>query len=162
MTQKFLIILFFSFSVKAQELHHQMLSAQGSCYKLLPSRMLVKQTIGQQSISGNYKINNLVINQGYQQSRNRRQNSLFIAEHIRTTTYPNPISDVVNFEFSSKINGLIKVFFFDLLGKVVFYQEKKATENVLTIDNIYLSEGKYIIKLMGENYNYSTKIIKLK
>lgn len=100
-------------------------------------------------------------NQGYQQSTNRDKNSRFIPEDITTTAYPN-LSAVVKFEYSSKINGLIKLTFFDLLGKVVFYLEKKANENVLTIDTIYLSEEKYILKLMGENYNYSTKTIKLK
>ncbi|MFV8343967.1 hypothetical protein [Flavobacterium sp. XS2P39] len=103
-----------------------------------------------------------MINQGYQQSTNRGPNSRFIPEDIITATDPNPVSAVVNFEFSSKIKGLIKLTFFDLPGKVVFYLEKKANENVLTIDTIYLSEEKHILKLMRENYNYSTKTIKLK
>jgi hypothetical protein len=139
-----------------------MLCIQGS-YALLPNKMIVHQTIGQQSISGNYRKSDLVINQGYQQSTYRLQYSISIPKDIITTKiYPNPVSDVINFEFSSAIRGVIKVIIFDLLGKVVFYQEKMAISNVLTIDNIYISEGKYLVKLTSENYNYSTKILKLK
>lgn len=163
MIKKILIILFFGFSVRGQgqELHHQMLSGQGDC-KLLPSGVTVWQTIGQQSISGNYKKNNLVVGQGYQQSTYTRVNLRNMPYTISTTTYPNPVSDYVSFKFSSVIDGFIKVIIFDLLGKVVFYQEKKAYQNVLTIDNIYLSEGTYLVQLTAPKYNYSTKILKLK
>lgn len=162
MIKKKLIILFFCFNVKGQILHHQMLSVQGS-FALLPNKVIVYQTIGQQSISGNYIKSNLVINHGYQQSISHVQYSRSVPKDlIITKTYPNPVSEVLNFEFSSSINGIIKVMIFDMLGKVVFYQENKASGNMLTIDNIYLPEGKYLVKLTSENYNYSTKILKLK
>lgn len=162
MIKKKLIILFFCFKVQGQELHHQMLCIQGT-YALLPNKMIVHQTIGQQSISGNYRKSDLVINHGYQQGTYLAQYSIYIPKDLITTkTYPNPASEVLNFEFSSAIRGVIKVIIFDLLGKVVFYQEKMAIGNMLTIDNIYLPEGKYLVKLTSENYNYSTKILILK
>lgn len=161
MIKKIWIILFFGFHVQGQELHHQMLSGQGS-RELLPSGMTVRQTTGQQSISGNYKKNNLVVSQGYQQSVFCKRNLHNILYVITTMAYPNPVSDFLSFKFSSVIDNLIKVIIFDLLGKVVFYQEKKPSQNILTIDNIYLSEGSYLVKLTSENYSYSTIILKLK
>ena len=40
-------------SLHTQELHHQMLSSQGTS-KELPNGVFVSQTIGQQSVIGNY------------------------------------------------------------------------------------------------------------
>lgn len=160
MIKKIWIILFFEFNLQGQELHHQMLSGQGS-RELSPRGVTVQQTIGQQSISGNYKKNNLVVSQGYQQNIFCKKSS-HIMQSITTKTYPNPVSDFLSFKFSSAVDNLIKVIIFDLLGKVVFYQEKKASQNILTIDNIQLSEGFYLVKLSAENYSYSTIILKLK
>ncbi len=161
MKKNILIILFFGYSVQAQKLHHQMLSSQGSS-KVLPNGMKLRQTIGQQSVSGNYKKDNFIVGQGFQQSIFSRTDLYNFPMDIKTITYPNPISDFVNFKFSQTINGFIKVYIFDLLGRVVFYQEKKASQNLLTIDAIYLAEGEYLVKLTAKNYNYSTKILKLK
>lgn len=161
MIKKIWIILFLEFNLQGQELHHQMLSGQGSRV-LSPRGVIVQQTIGQQSISGNYKKNNLVVSQGYQQSIFCKNSSHIMRSAITTTTYPNPVSDFLSFKFSSVIDDLIKVIIFDLLGKVVFYQEKKASQNILTIDNIHLSEGFYLVKLSAENYSYSTIILKSK
>ena len=50
-----LIILLFCSEAYRQNLHHQMLSSQGDS-KVLPNEMYVSQTIGQQSVSGNYSL----------------------------------------------------------------------------------------------------------
>ncbi|MDI5950322.1 T9SS type A sorting domain-containing protein [Flavobacterium sp. LB2P84] len=155
------VILFFALNAQGQKLHHQMLSAQGS-RKVLKSGSLINQTIGQASVSGNFRKDNLIMKQGYQQMMFYGKGLLIVSESITTMTYPNPMSNHINFRFSSAIKGFIKVFFIDLTGRIVFYQEKKSVENVLTVDNVYLAEGKYLIKLIGENYSYTTKILKLK
>lgn len=161
MRKNILIFLFFGLGVEGQELHHQMISTQG-CSKLLPSGIIVRQTIGQQSVLGNYKANNFVVGQGFQQNIYSRYTINKIPTNVKTITYPNPISDFVNFKFSSPINGPIKISFFDLLGRLVFYEEKQANNDVLSIHNIYLAEGEYLVKLTAQNYNYSTKILKLR
>jgi hypothetical protein len=49
-----LLVFIFSFStLYSQELHHQMLSAQGTS-KELPNGVYVSQAIGQKSFIGNY------------------------------------------------------------------------------------------------------------
>ena len=65
------LLLFFlsSFSgVFAQNsLHHQMLSAQGTS-GVLSNGLYVGQTIGQQSVIGNYTVDSKTYGQGFQQS----------------------------------------------------------------------------------------------
>jgi hypothetical protein len=156
-----IIILLFGFSAFGQKLHHQMLSIQGASVHL-SNGASVSQTIGQQSVTGNFRKNNLVMGQGFQQSNLGRSYSHNNQQAIITITYPNPVSDFVNFKFSSEIKGPIKVTIYDMLGRAVFYKEKNAIQNILTIDAIYLAEGEYFIKLTAQNYNYSTKILKTK
>ena len=60
--KKTILLLFFGISVKGQQLHHQMLSSQGSS-NLLSTGTLVHQNIGQQSVIGNYKFSNTVAGQ---------------------------------------------------------------------------------------------------
>ncbi len=62
---KFLLALVIAFSgVKAQTLHHQK-SAQRTS-KVLSNGTYVSQTIGQQSVIGNYTKNGLTYGQGFQ------------------------------------------------------------------------------------------------
>jgi hypothetical protein len=153
-----LIIFFFGFNIYCQKLYSQMVSEQVTS-KYISSGIIVNQTIGQVCVPKGCIKNTMIAGHGLKRDPNNKHN---VSIDIKTTTYPNPILDSVNFKFSSTINGDIKVIIFDLLGKVVFHQVKKAFQNILTIDNIQLLEGAYLVQLTAENYNYSTKILKLK
>ena len=59
-------VLMFPFLLISQELHHEMISSQGKSVEL-DSGIYVTQTIGQHSIAS-YSIDNLTVQQGYQQS----------------------------------------------------------------------------------------------
>jgi hypothetical protein len=63
------MISFFTFcsSFYGQVLHHQMISSQGKS-SVLSNGIRVKQTIGQQSVSGNSK-GDYIVQQGFQQNR---------------------------------------------------------------------------------------------
>ena len=65
----FLISISFLFSINVlpAQLHHQMLSSQGSTSKT-NNGVIVTQTIGQQSVTGNYTNNGFDIGQGFQQA----------------------------------------------------------------------------------------------
>ncbi len=158
---KYILILFIAFNINAQKLHHQMLSVQGSNSKTTAGTF-VKQTIGQQSVIGNSQKNKVTVSQGFQKSNSKVSVASKVKNEISTIVFPNPVEDKLNFRFSSSISGNIKVVIFDLLGRTVFQEEKLASENILTLDNIYLPSGNYIVKLNALNYEYSTKILKIK
>ena len=153
-----LLLFFIGFSLYGQQVHHQMLSSQGSS-NVLPTGTLVNQTIGQQSVIGNYKVSNSIIGQGFQQSLIAKSGVSSVSNFISTTTYPNPFVDQLNFQFSSPIRGLITVTVFDLLGRLVYKVQKEASQNILTLDNLHFSQNEYLVKLSAPNYNYSTQII---
>ena len=158
---KQLLLLFFGFSMYGQQLHHQMLSSQGSS-NLLSTGILVHQTIGQQSVIGNYKFSNTVVGQGFQQSLIAKSVTTSLSNGITTTTYPNPFVDQIHFQFSKPIDGFITISIYDLLGRLVYKDQKKAIQNILTLDDLHFSQNEYLVKLSAPNYNYSTQIIQTK
>jgi hypothetical protein len=161
MKQNLLLFLFLLplISVSAQDLHHQMLSAQGTS-KELPNGMFVSQTIGQQSVIGNYTKDGKTYGQGYQQSvwsKYIKSNSAF---SITTITYPNPFVSTINFQFTQPIKETISIVLFDIRGRLVFSLEKKALENILTVDLPNLASANYLVRLSTSNYTYYTQILK--
>jgi hypothetical protein len=158
---KQLLLLFIGFSVHSQQLHHQMLSTQGGS-NLLSSGILIKQTIGQQSTIGNYKFPNVFVGQGFQQSLISKSVPNSLRNEILTTTYPNPFVDQIHFQFSKPVSGLITVTIFDLLGRLVYKEQKEASQNILTLDHLQFSQNEYLVKLSALNYNYTTQIIQSK
>jgi len=144
----------------SQTLHHQMLSSQGTTTHTTGG-VSVRQTIGQQSAIGNYRNSNIIVGQGFQQS-NKMKTAVTPVISVTTTTYPNPFIDRVNFQFSSPIAGPFKISLFDVMGRLVYYKEKTAINNIVTIDNLFFAQGEYFVKLTAKNFNYSTNLLKSK
>ncbi len=156
------LLFLFSITFQGQVLHHQMLSSQGKSTKIT-NGLLINQTIGQQSITGFSTNKNYVVIQGFQQSHWGKyitsNNSVAIDSFI-ITTYPNPFTETINFEFSKPITDFISISVFDVLGRLVNEQKEKAINSVLTIDLSRLPTSEYLIRLNANDLNYYTKIIK--
>jgi len=154
---KIILFLLVTFSGFSQSLHHQMLSSQGTSTS--SGGLKISQTIGQQSVIGNYRGADVMVGQGFQQSRLMKTVKAPVIT-VFTTTYPNPFIDQINFEFSSLVSGPIKFSLYDVMGRLVVTQEKPATDLILTISELSLAEGEYFVKLSAKNYNYSTNLLK--
>ena len=159
--KKLLLILLLSCNAAfSQNLHHQMLSSQGDS-KILPNGMYVSQTIGQQSVSGNYSSDNKTFGQGFQQSNwSRYFNQNSSQNTIVTTTFPNPFISTINFQFSTSIKDEISVSLFDVRGRLVYHENKAIAGNTLTIDIPNLASSNYLVQLSAHNYLYYTQILK--
>lgn len=171
-----LIFLFtglFSVLSKAQGIHHQMISSQGASVHVSNS-LLVQQTIGQQSSIGNYFGSTFSVGQGFQQGKitnSKGPSTLNIqittfpnpsALNIQITTFPNPFSSKINFQFSTSIDGLIKISIYDAMGKLVMTSEKELLNSRMSLDNLNFPDGQYIVKLIAKNFNHTCKLIKMK
>lgn len=157
---KTILLLLITISGYSQRLHHQMLSSQGGTAHT-SSGVTVRQTIGQQSAIGNYRNSNFNVGQGFQQSNKMKAVAPTVVV-IKTIAYPNPFFEKVNFKFSSSIDGPIKITLYDVLGRLVFTDEKLPINNIVTIDNLFLPEGEYFAKLIANNFTYSTNLLKTK
>jgi hypothetical protein len=152
----FLALTLNSFS---QDLHHQMLSSQGTS-KTLPNGIFVSQTVGQLSVSGNYTVDNKTFGQGYQQSFWSRYISSNVTNSITTVVYPNPFISSINFQFSKPIIETISVSLFDIRGRLIFAQKKQSIGNILSVDLPNLASSNYLVLLTATNYTFYTQIFK--
>jgi hypothetical protein len=152
------LLLCFS-SLYSQDLHHQMLSSQGDS-KHLSNGMYVSQTIGQQSVIGNYTRDGKTYGQGYQQSVWSKYIQSTVNNPITTVTYPNPFVSTINFQFSQPIKERIKMELFDVRGRLIFQTEQMPTDNLLTVALPNLASSNYLVKLTASNYTYYTQILK--
>jgi hypothetical protein len=159
--KKLILILLLSCSVAyCQNLHHQMLSSQGTS-KILDNGMYVSQTIGQQSVSGNFSTGDTTLGQGFQQSNwSRYFNQNSSQNTIATTTFPNPFISTINFQFSTSIKDEISVSLFDVRGRLVYHENRAITGNILTIDLPILASSNYLVQLSAHNFLYYTQILK--
>jgi hypothetical protein len=157
---KALIFLFATFSCYSQKLHHQMFSSQGITTRV-SGGVTVRQTIGQKSVIGNYKNSNFIVGQGFQQSNKMKSSSSSIIA-IKVIAYPNPFVESVNFKFSSSVEGPIKISLYDIVGRLVYTDEKLLINNIVSFDNLFFAEGEYFAKLTANNFNYSTNLLKRK
>ncbi|WP_281322233.1 T9SS type A sorting domain-containing protein [Flavobacterium aestivum] len=153
------LFLIFTITLQGQVLHHQMISSQGLSKKMSDGT-IVRQTIGQQSLTGTSNKNYIVM-QGFQQ--NARGSIIPVSlDDIKTIAYPNPFVGAIHFKFSKPITESIEVNVFDMLGHTILRQNKNLENNILTIDLPNIAEGEYFIKLISKNYSYTGKLLKTK
>jgi hypothetical protein len=137
-----------------------MLSSQGGTVRT-SGGVTVRQTIGQKSVTGNYKNSNFIVGQGFQQSNKMKSSSSSITI-IKVIAYPNPFVETVNFKFSSYVEGPIKITIYDIVGRLVFTDEKFSINNIVSFDNLFFAEGEYFVKLTANNFTFSTNLLKRK
>jgi hypothetical protein len=156
------LLLLFSFTFYGQVLHHQMISSQGQTIAT-PSGLVINQTVGQQSITGNTKSKEAAVVQGFQQSfwsSYIAENKIDVVQGITTVAYPNPFTETINFQFSMPITDEITILIFDILGRLIYQQKSRIDSTILTIDLSRLPTSEFLVRLTATNFNYYTKIIK--
>ena len=150
------LFLFVGFSF-GQTLHHQMISSQGG-NAVTNSGIVVKYTIGQQSVTGT-KTGNVIVQQGFQQSNWDK----IIANNVvlvNTTTFPNPYVDILNFQFSQSIGENVSLLVYDVLGRQVYSNTLQVFENKTSVNLQVLQSAEYFVQLSNNTFTYHTKIIK--
>lgn len=156
----FFLSALFAKDLNAQQLHHQMLSSLGNS-STLKNGMVVLQTVGQQSLTGNATVANQTIQQGFQQSMIAKFFPVFSVNKISTTVYPNPFSDVFNIQFSQSIAGEMSISLYNMFGVLISQHIKQDAPLSLSFNYEQLPTGSYILHLTAKNYAYSKTIIKL-
>jgi hypothetical protein len=152
-----LFLVFISKFLVAQQLHHEMISAQGGSV-ITQNGQQVRYTVGQQSVTGTSS-NGYVVQQGFQQSnwgKILEQNTI----SITTMVYPNPFVNEINFSFSISPGEKISAFVFDVLGRLVYSEDVKNENNSIKLNLLHLSTAEYLVKLSSDKFVHSAKIIK--
>jgi formaldehyde-activating enzyme involved in methanogenesis len=146
----------------SQQLHHQTISSQGGNHKLV-NGTIVSQSVGQiNSTIGNYKNSTLKVGQGFIQSFARSKATAPVQSVVEVTVYPNPVVDIVNFQFSSNIGKSITFDLFDARGRLVLHQKQEITNDLFTTSLATVAEGVYFVKIQTPTHTLSTKLFKSK
>jgi len=155
-----MVLLLFSQLSFAQELHHQMISSQGSSVQL-DSGVFVSQTIGQQSMSGTSSDASLKVLQGFQQSN---WNSIIqnnpIQIDIDISYFPNPVTDFLNFRFTNLESADLQFMVIDFAGRSLINKKIAVNESMSSVDLSMLPSGSYLIYLRNNTIKFYKKIIK--
>ena len=80
-----------------------------------------------------------------------------ISENIKISVSPNPVRNVININFSNKTDGAVHIALIDHSGAVV--RKYTTAETSFRIDAVSLSKGVYIVKIIGDDFTASEKII---
>ena len=151
-----LLLIFVPFILFGQ-LQRQMISSQGNTFK--SDNLIVTQTIGQQSIVGNYDVANFHYNQGFQQpfwnTLIQSNQPDFLADY-----FPNPFTEKITFRFTNLNNEPFEINIFDTAGRLVFQANQNLAEDLLIINLNNLSSGSYLVRLFNTKKTFYTKIIK--
>lgn len=86
----------------------------------------------------------------------------YIDQLIQTSIYPNPTSNQSKLQLSG-INKEVKLMIIDVNGRIINTQTIKSSNNNIetTIDLNSLPKGVYYIKLQGDKFNKTEKLIKM-
>lgn len=157
------IIFFFFFicvSSSAQELYKQTILSQGTTSKL-ESGLIISQSIGQESVIGNFTNDNVKIIQGFQQPFWTRliSNSSSVIP-IEITHFPNPITDNLNLSFYNYDIGELILSIYDYSGRILMKRNISVESGKSIVDLTMLPSGSFLMGLQNDKINYYIKIIK--
>lgn len=154
-----LLYLFFLFVITpaSSQLHHQMISSQGTT-SLTNSDIIVTQTIGQQSVIGNYDNQYLKLGQGYQQVNWSRIIIEQTNPEFEVSIYPNPFEEIINIKHNTDQDINIKIF--NPAGRLVYKSLINVTSSESSINLTQLQSGVYLIYIQSNYLKHFTKLIK--
>ena len=150
-----LVLLVFNFA--NSQLHHSTLSTQSNSFD--SNKVKVLYTVGQISPIGNYIKNGTNVVQGFQQPLLKFKIKKEVIEYS-VLAYPNPFSSNISFEFKNILPGDVQVIIYDPNGRFVRAMFATNFDKILSLNLSDLSMSEYIIRFVGKNIDYSTKIIK--
>lgn len=139
------------------QLHHQMLSSQGATSKS-SNGIIVTQTIGQQSVIGNYKNQRVKLNQGFQQANWNRIIMQQTNPEFEVSIYPNPFEGTINIQHNTQ--GDMNINIFDPSGRLVYKNLINSLGSNQSLNLERLPSGIYLIHLQSNHLKYFTKLIK--
>ena len=158
---KIIFFVFFVFtSTNAQELYKQTILSQGATSNL-ESGLIISQSIGQESVIGNFSNDNVKIIQGFQQpfwARLISNSSSLIP--IEITHFPNPITDNLNLSFYNYDMGELVLSIYDYSGRILMKRNISVESGKSIVDLTILPSGSFLMGLQNDKINYYIKIIK--
>jgi hypothetical protein len=94
--------------------------------------------LGQEDIDGKITFSNI-------------EKVLFKGGNSSVAVFPNPAADVLNLQWSEAINEEVTIYLIDITGKTILNQKVFINDNHTLELSTTLTQGDYILKVIGEN-----------
>lgn len=121
---------------------------------------LIQQTVGQPSVIGTYNDSGYIVRQGFIQPNvfaKIKDNDVPL--DLQLGVYPNPFDKQVSLVFKEDIKSKINVSVFDMSGRLIVTKSYQSDQHVdVELDKLPL--GGYILKVLANNKQFITKIVK--
>ncbi|MBX2958901.1 MAG: T9SS type A sorting domain-containing protein [Flavobacteriales bacterium] len=149
------ILILTSFGANAQSISNQVISSYGLSASNGTTQTDV--TIGEPVIATVSDGNN-TLTQGFHQTKLMITT---INENEKTNNYqfyPNPVNEVLNFNFTNSNNEPVGLQLFDINGKILYNKQNITTNEQLSFSD--RANGQYILKVIDKN-NKEIKTVKI-
>lgn len=155
MKNLFCILTFFTLGANAQSISNQVISAYG--LSAANGSTQTDVTIGEPIVTTVSDANN-TLTQGFHQTKLLITT---ISENEKTNNYqfyPNPVNEVLNFNFTNSNNEPVGLQLFDINGKILYNKQNITTNIQLSFSD--KANGQYILKVIDKN-NKEIKTVKI-
>ena len=130
---------------------------------LFREKYKVIESIGQSGVIGKSEFNNTEIQQGFLTNTRffkvNNNNVINFQETLNIIISPNPFTDYIKIDFSSKTQYPIYLTIYDTNGKVFTYKEYQASDSII-VPMKKFSIGAYLVRLVSGEHKYVEKIFK--
>ncbi len=147
--------------MNAQILKKETLTNQGSSHFVNANNKsyFIQESIGQASVIRTFNTSNYSLRQGFLQPISASQLNGGTTTNLDAVVYPNPFINQINISFNEPIIDVLKVFIYDVLGRIVYQNVYNASQTIqLTVNNI--STGNYFLKVNMRSKLLYAKLIK--
>ncbi|MFK5958390.1 MAG: T9SS type A sorting domain-containing protein [Lutibacter sp.] len=135
-------------------------SGSSSTISINNKNYIIEQSIGQSSAIGTFKANGYTFRQGFiQPNILSKIIDKDIPMNLDVVVFPNPFSENISISFKEEIEGEVKVYLFDMLGRQI-YTNKYESRKKINIDLHDFAVAHYILKVRFNNRQFIKKIIK--
>ncbi|SNR82288.1 T9SS type A sorting domain-containing protein [Lutibacter flavus] len=159
-----LLIVFLCMSIStcfSQKIMRSTISSVGASHSFTTNgeKYFVQQSVGQLSVIGNFQSSEIILRQGFIQPPLILTKVILEETTIEAIIYPNPFESSVNIKFSDIMNESLSIFIYDMLGRVVYQNDRDASQNVnINLDT--LASAQYVLHIASGNKQFKATIIK--
>ncbi|KAB2859061.1 MAG: T9SS type A sorting domain-containing protein [Flavobacteriales bacterium] len=149
------ILLLTTFGANAQSISNQVVSSYG--LSAVNGTAQTDVTIGE-PVTATVSDGNNTLTQGFHQTK---LIITTISENEKTNNYqfyPNPVNEVLNFNFTNSNNEPVGLQLFDINGKILYNKQNITTNEQLSFSD--KANGQYILKVIDKN-NKEIKTVKI-
>jgi len=79
--------------------------------------------------------------------------------NINLSIYPNPTYNKSTLKFTATESGDVVIGVYDITGKVIYKNTEYLSEGIHTFNISGVGNGMFLVRITGENYDYSTKLV---